>query len=117
MIQEGQIVLFKFPQTNQTIGKLRPALIIKKLPGPYDDWLICMISSQLSQNILEFDEAILKEDPEFEQSGLKVSSVIRISRLAVVDKNILLGNLGNLSKKRLSNIKIKIANWIKNTEQ
>jgi mRNA interferase MazF len=48
MIREGQVVLFRFPQTNQTAGKLRPALIIRKVPGPHDDWLICMISSQLS---------------------------------------------------------------------
>lgn len=49
MIQEGQIILFKFLKTDQTYGKLRPALVIRKLPGPYDDWLICMISSQISR--------------------------------------------------------------------
>ena len=47
MIRERQVVLFRFPQTNQTIGKLRPALVIRKVPGPHKDWLICMISSQL----------------------------------------------------------------------
>ena len=115
MIQEGQIVLFKFPQTDQSPGKLRPALVIRKLYGPYDDWLICMISSQLTQNILEFDELINREDADFLQSGLNTDSVIRISRLAVVDKNVLLGTLGRISSERLSNIKIKIADWIKNT--
>lgn len=47
MKQAGQIVLFRFPQTNLEEGKLRPALLLGKLPGPYDDWLICMISSQI----------------------------------------------------------------------
>lgn len=51
MIQEGQITLFKFHQTDQAPGKLRPALVLRKLPGAHDDWLICMISSQLSQLI------------------------------------------------------------------
>ena len=51
MIQEGQIVLFKFPLTDQTVGKLRPALVIRKLPSLHDDWLICMISSQSSQQV------------------------------------------------------------------
>jgi mRNA interferase MazF len=32
MISEGQIVLFKFPQTDQKEGKLRPALILRELP-------------------------------------------------------------------------------------
>ena len=40
MISEGQIVLFRFPQANQQAGKLRPALVLRKLPGRYEDWLI-----------------------------------------------------------------------------
>ena len=58
MIREGKIVLFRFPQTNQTTGKLRPALVLRKLPGVCDDWLICMISSQLSQRIDNLDDLI-----------------------------------------------------------
>ncbi len=42
MIDDGQIVLFRFPQTNLEEGKLRPALVIRKVPGEYDDWLICI---------------------------------------------------------------------------
>tara|TARA_B100000315_G_C14155948_1_gene397809 strand:+ start:205 stop:465 length:261 start_codon:yes stop_codon:yes gene_type:complete len=74
-----------------------------------------MISSQLSQKIKELDEVIKKEDADFEHSGLKTSSVIRISRLAVVDKKVLLGTLGSISSKRLNNIKNRIADWIKST--
>ena len=44
-----KIVLFNFPQTNLEEGKLRPALVIAKLPRNYDDWLICMISSKKHQ--------------------------------------------------------------------
>lgn len=113
MIQEGQRVLFKFPQTNQALGKLRPALVIRRLPGPYDDWLICMISSQLTQQISEFDEVINEKSEDFKQSGLQKSSIVRISRLAVVDKNVLLGTLGSISSERLNNIKSKIVGWIK----
>lgn len=52
MIREGQIVVFEFPQTDQKVGKLRPALVVRQLPGSYDDWLLCMISSQLHQGFL-----------------------------------------------------------------
>ena len=31
--------------------KLRPALVIRQLPGAYAEWLICMISSRLSQKV------------------------------------------------------------------
>ena len=37
MIQEGQVVLFKFPYTDQTEGKLRPALALRKVTGPHED--------------------------------------------------------------------------------
>ena len=101
MIREGHTVLFRFPQTDQTAGKLRPALVIRRLPGAHDDWLICMISSQLSQQIPDFDEVVYEKDMDFKQSGLKTYSVIRISRLAVVNRKVLLGSIGNIDSERL----------------
>ncbi|MGB5596542.1 MAG: type II toxin-antitoxin system PemK/MazF family toxin, partial [Crocosphaera sp.] len=87
----GQIVLFKFPKTNLATGKLRPALLIKKLPYGYKDWLACMISSNIKQQIIQLDEIIAFKDSDFLQTGLKSESVIKVSRLAVVSENILLG--------------------------
>lgn len=113
MVQKGQITLFRFPQTDQIPGKLRPALVLHKLPGPYNDVLICMVSSQLSQEVQEFDVVIYESEPDFKQSGLKVSSVLRISRLAVVNKDILLGSIGSISEERLNLIKSRLSSWIK----
>ena len=112
MISESQIVLFKFPQTDQKEGKLRPALILRELPGKFNDWLICMISSNIDLQIPELDELITPDDSDFMQSGLKVPSVIRTSRLAVVDGNILLGKLGQINTERLHKIKQKLSKWI-----
>lgn len=112
MILEGQIVLFKFPQTDQKEAKLRPALVLRKLPGKFNDWLICMISSQLHQEIPELDEIINLEEPEFQQTGLKQSSLIRVSRLAVVSEEILIGKLGVIDTNRLIKIKTNLAKWI-----
>lgn len=56
MKKAGQVVVFHFPQADLDEGKLRPALLLGKLPGEYDDWLICMISSQMRQHIAGFDE-------------------------------------------------------------
>ncbi len=74
-----------------------------------------MISSQLSQQISEFDEVINEEDTDFKQSGLKTSSVIRISRLAVVNRNVLLGSIGNIGSERLNLIKNRLSDWLKST--
>ena len=56
----GQIVLFRFPQTDLLLGSLRPSLLIAPIPNAYDDWLVSMISSQIHQAIPNFDEIILK---------------------------------------------------------
>ena len=71
-----------------------------------------MISSQLSQGIYSFDEIISEEDNDFIDSGLKFSSVIRIGRLAVVDKSILVGAIGEISTDRLTRIKNRLSNWL-----
>ena len=115
MISEGQIVLFRFPQTDQTTGKLRPALVLRRLPGQHNDWLICMISSNLDQKVPDFDEMITPDDSDFKETGLKVPSLIRIGRLAVVDGDILLGRLGQVDTQRLLRIKQKLSRWIQGT--
>ncbi len=112
MIAEGQIVLFRFPQTDNQLGKLRPALVVRKLPGRYEDWLICMISSQVNQEIPGFDQIMGFSDPDFQESGLKVTSVIRIGRLAVVNAAKLLGKIGQVGDVRLGKIKESLSKWI-----
>ena len=109
MKQAGQIVLFRFPTTNIDTGKLRPTLLLGKLPGAYDDWLICMILSQIRQYVADFDEFLEESDEDFTLSGLKVSSVIRIGRLAVVDGEIFLGAIGQIKIARLQSIKSRLA--------
>jgi mRNA interferase MazF len=112
MAVEGQVVLFKFPQTDLTIGKLRPALLIRKLSNGYDDWLSCMISTKMGQEVSGLDETISLNDQDSRQTGLKSESIIRVSRLAVVSEKIMLGKTGEISKERLGRIKRNLANWI-----
>ena len=112
MKRAGQIVLFRFPQADLQEGKLRPALLLGKLPGEHGDWLICMISSQVRHYVPEFDEIVREEDLDFANSGLKVTSVIRIGRLAVVEADILLGAAGDIATDRLQRIKTRLSQWL-----
>jgi mRNA interferase MazF len=112
MKNPGQVVLFRFPQTDLAEGKLRPALLLGKLPGEFDDWLICMISSQVRRFMPDFDEIVREEDADFTDSGLKMPSVIRVGRLAVVDGEILLGAIGQIAPQRLQRIKKCLAEWM-----
>jgi mRNA interferase MazF len=110
----GEIALFRFPQTDLNLGSLRPSLLVAQIPNAYDDWLVCMISSQLHQAIPNFDEIILRTDTDFAQTRLKSDSVIRLSRLAVVSETIFVGKLGEISPARLQRVKDNLADWIRN---
>lgn len=112
MIRAGQIVLFSFPQADQNTGKLRPALILRRLPGPHGDWLVCLISSQLRHAVPGVDEVIHDTDSDFVNTGLKTTSVIRVTRLAVVSADSLQGAIGNLTAQRLERIRTRLGNWI-----
>lgn len=112
MKQAGQVVVYRFPQTDLEEGKLRPALLLGKLPGEYDDWLICMVSSQTRHYITGFDEVVQENDDDFSESGLKVPSIIRVGRLAVVSGEILLGAIGQVSNERLLRIKKHLSDWL-----
>lgn len=113
MRRPGQIALLRFPSTDLTPGKLRPVLLIAPTPGPYDDWLVCMISTQVRQALEGFDELIDQNAEDFHGSGLKVASVVRLSRLAVVSTESLVGAIGEISPERLRRIREKLVNWIK----
>lgn len=49
MKRAGQIALMPFPYTNLANNKKRPVLLLRKLSQNQDDWLVCMVSSQLRQ--------------------------------------------------------------------
>jgi mRNA interferase MazF len=113
--KSGQLVLFRFPQTDLLPGKFRPALLLAPLPAGRHDWLVCMISSQIGQAIDGIDETIKTNDADFAQSGLKIASVIRLTRLAVVSDSILTGSIGEISAARLGVLKERLAQWIKSS--
>ncbi|MDD5059256.1 MAG: type II toxin-antitoxin system PemK/MazF family toxin [Sideroxydans sp.] len=111
MKRAGQIVLTPFPYTDLTGTKLRPVLMLRQA-SRFDDWLVCMVSSQVQQAEVGLDEILSPADPDFANSGLKVPSVLRLSRLAVLDGSLLLGSIGSISGERLVNVRQRLAKWV-----
>ena len=108
----GDILLVRFPRADLQRGKYRPVLLLSKIPGPFDDWLICAITSQLKHEVKEWDERIESTDEDFKQSGLKAPSLIRIGKLATVEKEILEDTLGEISSERLEGILKRLRNHL-----
>lgn len=103
MIRPGDIVLATVSQADDGV-KLRPALVICQLPGPYGDWLVCGISSQLHQRVEGWDEIL---DPGLEddsQTGLHRPSIVRLNFLSVVPGDTVVGAIGRVKPARLASV-------------
>jgi mRNA interferase MazF len=95
---EGDIALTSLPQADGRT-KPRPAILLRRMP-PFGDWLICGVSTQLHQQVAGFDDLIEPSHSDFESSGLKAPSLIRLGFLAVLPADHFLGVLGSISRDR-----------------
>lgn len=91
------MILISFPFTNLAGVKTRPALVLMETE---QDVTVAFITSQLKWQT-QYD--ILLE-PTLE-NGLKMNSIIRLTKLATIDKQLVLGKL-----KKLSSIQIALVN-------
>ena len=93
---KGKIVLLPFPFTDLTTSKRRPALVIlEKL----NDVVVVFISSKIPKT-QEKQHIIIKEnDKDFRITGLKVNSTIYLDKIATISKNLLIGELGQITKR------------------
>jgi mRNA interferase MazF len=87
-MKKGDIVLIPFPFTDLTGNKTRPAVVLIESE---EDVTVCFITSQLNYRY-EYD--ILIQPATL--NGLKKPSIIRLSKLATIDKELVIGLLGNL---------------------
>ena len=69
------------------------------MPG-FGDLLVCGVSTQLRQQVVDFDEIIEPSHADFKMSGLKAPSLIRLGFLAVLPVSSFLGTIGSISGQR-----------------
>jgi len=99
----GDIVLLKFPYTDGKTYKRRPALIINDFDD--GDIVVCRITSQIykTKNDIYIDD--------WEKSGLKLPSVIRVHKLATLEKDmveIIMGQVDKIIKDKIRTIMSKL---------
>ena len=98
-MKASDIALTILPQDEKR--KRRPVLILTKMPG-FGDFLVCAISTQLHQFIRGFDLILEKEDPFFSETGLLENSLIRLSNLAVIPSQDIVGAIGKLEMSKFT---------------
>jgi len=95
-MDKGTIVLVRFPFTDYTSVKLRPALIISV--HNKKDVCVAFISSVIPFEFEETDYFLTKASLDFSWTGLRKESVFRMKKIATVDCNLVVGKLGMLSE-------------------
>ena len=95
-MKKGDIVLIPFPFTDLTGNKLRPALVL--VSGKVDV-TVAFITTQIRWN--EPNDVILNPT---KQNGLKQESLIRLSKLATIDSNLVDGILGEIEAAKIQEI-------------
>ncbi len=84
MIDQGDIILIRFPFTDLSQTKVRPALVITRTKDKYQDLVICAISSIVPEKLGERELLISDTEKWFGKTGLRVNSVVKVDRLATL---------------------------------
>ncbi len=93
----GDIILIKFPFTNFSGEKKRPALVL--LGNNEKEIVVCRISGQEKES--EFDIII----NDWQQSGLKLPSIIRLDKLITIETSIIHKGIGKLKEQEIRVLK------------
>jgi len=96
MYNKGKIVLTPFPFTDLSSLKVRPALIVSSNKVRGDDVTVVFISSVKQKRIQALDIKIKTSDNNFNKTGLKGDSIVKVNKIATLDKKIVLGELGEI---------------------
>ena len=107
---EGDVALTPLPHADGET-KARPAISLRQMP-PFDDWLVCGVSTQLRHEVVGFDDLIEPSHADFAGSGLKAPSLIRLGYLAVLPSKALLGVIGPISPERHGRILQRLAAFL-----
>jgi mRNA interferase MazF len=111
-VNPGDVVLISLPQVSGGAAKLRPALVLSLLPGPFQNVLICGISTRCDQLVNEWDEVVATTDTDFAASGLHRESSIRLSYLYAADATEISGRIGSIDAARLDRLLTRLASHL-----
>jgi mRNA interferase MazF len=79
---------------------------------PFDDLLVCGISSQLQVAVENFDELVAPGDSDFAATGLAVPSLIRLGFVSTVARTAVKGRIGFIEPARHRRLLTKLTDWL-----
>lgn len=103
---KGDIVVVRFPFSDLSASKKRPALVLVNLRG--EDIILCQITSQHVKD----DYAILLSEEDLISGILAKQSNIRPNRIFTASKTIISYKLGTLNREKVTRVRDKIVSLL-----
>lgn len=104
----GKVVLVPSPIDDLSGTKVRPAVCLTEPIGPHRHIVVAFITSRVQMAALDTDVSVRAQDPDFEQTGLRVPSTLCLHRLMTIASPTVLRELGALSDSRLAEIRLRL---------
>ena len=101
-MNKGDIVLVKFPFTDISSKKLRPALIITE-ESKFKDFILAFITTQFDQ-MEKYDMLLTADSKDFQKTGLKRESLLKLNKLTTLNKRMIVGKIGILTKELMNQV-------------
>ena len=97
---KGNIVLIPFPFTDLSDNKLRPALVLAENSL---DVTVSFITTQLQWQ--EPTDILLQSGSK---NGIKKTSLVRLSKIATIDRALIIGTIGYISSAQIIELNLKL---------
>ena len=94
------MVLVRYPFTDLSTTKVRPAVVVTSnlLLPQMEDVLCLFVSSVMPGELLPTDFVLEPSHPTFPATGLRLRSVFRTHKLALLHQGLVLRKLGDLEE-------------------
>ncbi len=106
-VERGDIVLVDFPYSDQTGGKIRPALVVQSdmWNQRIDDTILALITSSSQRRIGATTQYFIDVSTvEGHLTGLHINSIVQCENLNTQDQNLILRIIGKLSETAMEQI-------------
>jgi len=99
-MRKGDIVLVPFPFTDLSATKQRPALV---LVSEDEDVTLAFITTK--KHWMKDWDLFLEPTAK---NGLKKESIVRLSKITTLEKRLVLGRLGTISKEKMASLNVNL---------
>jgi len=106
-LKRGSVVLAIYPFTDLSSAKRRPALVVSATGRPGRDCILAFVTSRTGP--LEATDLVLDPaDSDFAATGLRIQSSVRCGKLMTLDRSLLTGRVGRMSRRLMSEVDARL---------